>query len=446
MDKYNSEWFDQDWLRFKFESLRRKDNFEPDAQKYQELLMRANLDGARDFNLKVSEAMVETDSLAAMVMGEKPSRFYFRFGAKVLDALAERLVLAEAGYLLDEGINPMDHLDAVFFPSGMGAIYTLTEFMAESIDDLDRARLRVKLADEGVDERPLFVQGNVVYVNTNNVLGERMRNKVIAPSIKVDTTDLMKVGKVLKQLGDRCFGLYFEPLTNPDIRYTNTKSMALLGSSYQIPVIVDNTFLTPYLQQPFRMGADVVIHSLTKYGNGFGDMLAGAIIGPKALISAIKLWQYDSGNVTQSPDSAIKLYDRISDMPSRMDTQAGNAKAIANYLKGSEYVDKVHYPDLEDETRGGLAGAVISFILAGQTLEERTAKERALMQYNIDHPGVINHEVSLGDNVNLMIGENTLGFPNVDSNAGFVRFAVGRTPDAEKTIKFLEKALTEVYK
>lgn len=428
----HEHWFNDEWKEFKETSLITPENYEKDVANFKKYSKRAS---GRTLRLQVSKPLSHVGQLGDMILGKEPKDFYFRLGSGVTDALAERLVLTEAGYLEEKGVNPLEHIAATTTPAGMAAIYAVAMELARNMSFEKRKGRR-------------FLQGKTVYTHTNNVLTDRMKEMGLEAAIKVDTTKPEDVESALRYNRGQIIGIFYEPVTNPLIEYTNTRAIHQIAKEYGVLVIVDNTFLTPYLQQPFRMGADIIIHSMTKYMNGEGDMLGGAVIGPQEFIKSMREWQTTTGCVIQSPTLALSLFDRLGMLSERMEIHVQDAKLFADYLKNSKYVEKVNYPDLGENTRDGSPGAVISFVMAGKDADEKIRREAALMQYLIDNSretGIL-YQVSLGDREHLMIGETTLGFGKSENlPAGLVRFAVGREPEAKEVISFLEKAFEHVY-
>lgn len=391
------------------------------------------------FDLEASTQDVATPFRRVAELGDieagQLGQWYNRFGSLAEFALCQLLVQLEAGYLTEKGINPLDHLAATVFPSGMGAIDTVARHLVRQIPITQRQGKRV-------------LHGETVYFNTNDVFGPRMEEMGLEAALRVDTRDVQELRTTLQQ-NPKVIAVYFEPVTNPLIQYTNTREVSEVAREHNVPVIVDNTFLTPYLQQPLRMGADIVIHSLTKYMNGHGDLTAGVVIGPKELIKAIRNLQTESGMVISSAETALTLYNRVSELPKRMEQHLTNAREIADFLKSPEcekYVQEVYFPKLsQEDTRYGLPGAVISFTPKGNTPEQRQQKEAELMQYVIEHPGSLVHKVSLGEQSHLFFGETTFGYGAGTLPPGVVRLAVGRE-SVEGAIQHLKAALQHVYK
>jgi cystathionine beta-lyase/cystathionine gamma-synthase len=279
-----------------------------------------------------------------------------------------------------------------------------------------------------------FIQGKTVYFNTNAVLSERMQEMGLDPAVKVDTTKVEEVKQALKENKGKIVAIFYETVTNPLLEFTNTREITRLARECGVPVIIDNTFLTPYLQQPLRLGADIVIHSMTKYISGYGDMLGGAVIGPTGFIDSLRGVQPDRGSVLQSTDAAKTLYERLGKLHERMELHLRNAKEIARYLTTVKQVEEIIYPALgKEDARHGSPGAVISYRLQGKDDEERRRYVRAMLRQVLAKPGPLTYKASLGEEGHL-IEEQADGF-----GAGLMRLAVGRMPSAEEVIQYLKE-------
>ncbi|HNX84974.1 MAG TPA: PLP-dependent transferase [Bacteroidales bacterium] len=174
--------------------------------------------------------------------------------------------------------------------------------------------------------------------------------------------------------------LYFETISNPLLIVAEGRRVIELGKKYGAKVIVDNTFATPLLWKPLDDGADMVIHSATKYLSGHGNLTAGVICGndTNLMQSAIEYRKY-VGHML-SPDDAYRLQTQMASFELRYRQQCDNAAAVASMLKSSDLVAGVLYPGLEShdtheaakELTGGKGyGAMITFDLAGASPEAK---------------------------------------------------------------------------
>lgn len=166
--------------------------------------------------------------------------------------------------------------------------------------------------------------------------------------------------------------VYVETPCNPTLAITDLKRAAEIAHEGGALLYVDNTFATPYLQQPISLGADIVLHSTTKYLNGHGDMIGGAIVGSKTLVH-----HFDSDYLkwiggVMSPADAAGLSKGIKTLGVRMDVHCANAKKVAEFLENHDMVEKVLYPGLESHPGHEIAkrqmkdfGGMMSFNVRG---------------------------------------------------------------------------------
>ena len=139
--------------------------------------------------------------------------------------------------------------------------------------------------------------------------------------------------------------LYIETPSNPVIDVFDIKTLAKLARAHHIPLVVDSTLATPVLLQPLKLGANIVVHSLSKY-MGDGEVIGGAILGNQKLIDDLRLvWFRDTGPC-MSPDNAIILCYHIESLFGRMQEHVFNAQQVANYLSSHQKVRKIYYPNI----------------------------------------------------------------------------------------------------
>jgi cystathionine beta-lyase/cystathionine gamma-synthase len=172
--------------------------------------------------------------------------------------------------------------------------------------------------------------------------------------------------------------IFIESPTNPLMKITNIREVASVAKSRGILTIVDNTFMTPYLQQPIKLGADIVVHSATKYLGGHNDVLGGIVVGAtQELCEKIKFIQNSTGGVLGPQDSWLMIRG-IKTLAVRMDRQQDNAFKIAKWLKERPEVKEVYYPGLpghpghniiSEQAKG--YGAMISFKVKRKEFIER---------------------------------------------------------------------------
>ena len=174
-----------------------------------------------------------------------------------------------------------------------------------------------------------------------------------------------------KELEKGCTILYLETPTNPTVKITDIERMAKKGKEAGAIVVVDNTFATPINQNPLALGADLVLHSATKFLGGHADALGGVVCGAKELIEPIYHYREING-ATLDPWAAYLLLRGMKTLKLRAEQQEKNALAIAQYLQQQELVEDVYYPGLETHTNHDIAkkqmkgfGGMLSFSLKG---------------------------------------------------------------------------------
>ena len=211
----------------------------------------------------------------------------------------------------------------------------------------------------------LVVSDNI-YGGTFRILDNVFKNFGITYKI-VDTSDLEAVEAAID---DDVKAVYVESPANPLLTVTDIEEVAKTAHKHGKLLIVDNTFLTPYLQRPLTLGADIVIHSGTKYLGGHSDVLSGlVVVNDKELADRLYYLQNAIGGVLAPWDSFLVIRG-IKTLGVRMDRHVKNAERIAQWLSGSGYVSKVYYPGLESDPgfevqkkQADGAGAMISFVL-----------------------------------------------------------------------------------
>ncbi len=166
--------------------------------------------------------------------------------------------------------------------------------------------------------------------------------------------------------------IYLETPGNPTINIIDIAHVAQVAKKHGIPLVVDNTFCTPYLQRPIELGADIIIHSTTKYIAGNSTAMGGIVLGKKDYIDQVRIEDYRNTGPTASPFNSWLLLLSLETLPLRMDKHCSNARAIADYLEQHPLVDKVIYPGLASHPQHELArkqmrdfGAMIAFEVKG---------------------------------------------------------------------------------
>lgn len=296
------------------------------------LLIHGGVDGDKTTGA-VSVPIYQTSTYKQSGLGENKGYEYSRTGNPTREAL-EKLI-AE----LEEGKN------GLAFASGMAAITAVLTLF--------------KSGDK------IIISDNV-YGGTYRVLDKVFKNFDLNYEL-IDTSDLEKVeSSITKEVK----AIYIESPTNPLMDITDIKKISEIAKKNNLLTIVDNTFMTPYLQKPIELGADIVLHSATKYLGGHSDLVAGlVVVNDEKLAERLYFIQNSTGGVLGPFDSWL-LIRGIKTLSVRMDRHLENAAYIAQFLNESPFVEKVYYPGLEShkgheiqkkQARG--YGAIISFVL-----------------------------------------------------------------------------------
>lgn len=203
-----------------------------------------------------------------------------------------------------------------------------------------------------------------VYGGTYRIM-TRVLNRLGIESTFVDTTDLNRVEEAIQP---NTKAIYIETPTNPLLKVTDIAATAKLVKQHQLYLIVDNTFNTPYWQNPLRLGADIVLHSATKYLGGHSDVVAGlVVVNDDRLATDLHFVQNSTGGILGPQDSWL-LIRGIKTLGLRMEAHEANARQIADFLVKHPSVKKVYYPGLESHPQHEVAkrqsagfGGMLSF-------------------------------------------------------------------------------------
>lgn len=211
-----------------------------------------------------------------------------------------------------------------------------------------------------------FIFGLDIYGGTFRIIRDIFGKFGLKASF-VDTTNLENIRKTILPSTK---GIFIETPSNPLLDITDIEGVVAIAREHKLITIVDNTFMSPYLQRPLELGADVVVHSATKFLSGHNDIIAGAIVlNDDALSEKISFAQVAIGAMIAPFDSWL-LMRSIKTLKVRMDYAQSNTEALVHYLKLHPAVEKVYYPTEADAERKAIhqrqasgGGAVFSFVL-----------------------------------------------------------------------------------
>ncbi|WP_305774486.1 cystathionine gamma-synthase [Lactococcus lactis] len=202
----------------------------------------------------------------------------------------------------------------------------------------------------------------------------RLMDKVLTKTgIIYDLVDLSNLDDLKAAFKEETKAIYFETPSNPLLKVLDIKEISAIAKAHDALTLVDNTFATPYLQQPIALGADIVLHSATKYLGGHSDVVAGLVTtNSKELASEIGFLQNSIGAVLGPQDSWL-VQRGIKTLALRMEAHSANAQKIAEFLETSKAVSKVYYPGLNSHPGYAIAkkqmsafGGMISFELTDE--------------------------------------------------------------------------------
>jgi len=300
-----------------------------------------------------------------MFAGERPGHIYSRISNPTLDLLERRIAIlegSEAGLALS---------------SGMGAIAaTLWTLLAPG--------------DEVIVDKTLY-----------GCTFAFMRHGLAKFGITVTHVDMTEPQNLAAVISEKTRVVYFETPANPNMRLVDIAAVSEIAHASGATVVVDNTYATPYLTRPIELGADIVVHSATKYLGGHGDVVAGLLVGRAEQVSQIRLYgMKDMTGAVMAPFNAMLILRGLKTLALRMERHCANAQAVAAMLEGAAGVASVHYPGLRSFAQHDLAarqmpgfGAMIAFELDGGIEAGRRLMNRLTM---------IGRAVSLGDAESLI--------------------------------------------
>ena len=218
----------------------------------------------------------------------------------------------------------------------------------------------------------LFKSGDKVIISSNVYGGTfRVLDKIFNNfGIKYSIEDTTNISELEKKITSDVKAILIESPANPLLTITDISAISKLAKKHDILSIVDNTFMTPYLQRPIELGADIVIHSATKYLGGHSDLVAGlVVVNTKELADKIAFIQNATGGILGPFDSFL-LIRGIKTLSVRMDRHVSNAEKLAEYLNDNKSVKNVYYPGLKNaqgydinKKQAKNGGAMISFEL-----------------------------------------------------------------------------------
>lgn len=299
----------------------------------------------------ISVPIFQSATFAHPAVGQSTGFDYSRAQNPTREYLEDTLAKLEGG------------VNALAFSTGMAAVTTLME---------------------------LFSPGAHIIASDDLYGGShRLFNHISAKNgIEFDFVDTADIDKLKKLIRSETKAVFVETPTNPMMHVTDIEAVSLICKQQGILLIVDNTFLTPYFQKPLLLGADIVLHSGTKYLGGHNDTLAGFLVmADKEIAERLQFLSKTIG-ACLSPFDSWLLIRGIKTLPLRMERQQETALKIANWLKEQEQVKAVYYPGLSNHPGYEISkrqatgfGGMLSFRLENKETACRVLEQVVLIQY-----------------------------------------------------------------
>ena len=352
------------------------------------------------------------DQAEAAFTGKEPRYRYTRLSNPTTAVFERKLALLEGGEA------------ALAAASGMGAISAVAATLCRAGDHI--------------------VATEVIY-GTSYVLLQDVMSRF---GVEVTFADATDVDALAAALRPTTRFIFIESPINPTLDIVDIEAVARLAGERAVPLVVDNTLATPYNQRPLALGADIVVHSASKYIGGHGDVIAGAVVGSASTVDAARRGALRTLGAALGPFEAWLCIRGLKTLALRMERHNANAMAVARFLRGRPAVERVFYPGLEDHPGNALArrqmrgfGGMVSFEVRGGLKAARRVMNsvrlctRAVSLGDVDtlieHPATMSH-ASIPKKVREPLGVTD----------GLIRLSVG-IEDAEDIIADLDFALAK---
>ncbi len=358
----------------------------------------------------------------SVFQSEKSGHVYSRYGNPTVEAVANKIASLEQ-------TDPTKEIWGFMTSSGMSAIFVLLQSL-------------LKPGDAILSPYQLYGGSTELFTKTFH------RQQI--DLYLTDFTDLNQIEEQVRSNNIKV--IYFETPTNPTLFCFDIAEIVKIAHQYDVKVVVDNTFSTPYLQTPFQFGVDYIIHSSTKYLNGHGNSISGIILGREGdADKAIIVQNLKLIGAICSPFEAWLIYNGLKTLELRVQRQCDNAMTIANHFLNHPKINTVFYPGLPSHSTHHIAikqmsrgfGGMLSFSLKTDSLSK--------VAHFIDSLVLATQAPTLGDVDTLVLHPDTSSHlrvtpeqkqkEKVDQN--LVRFSIG-IETCEDLIVDIEQALLNV--
>ncbi len=310
-------------------------------------------------------AAVDSNEMAALYSGEKPGYMYTRYGNPTLSALQQKVAALEGG---EAGLA---------FASGMAAISSAILAYIKAGDHVVAARSLYGAAYNFLNRKLPAMGASATFVQSTR---PEDFEKAIQPNTRL---------------------IYFETPSNPILEILDIAAIAGIASARGIASMIDNTFASPALQQPLKLGVTVSVHSATKYLCGHGDAMGGVVIGPKDYIERLDRDVLRDFGGIMSPFTAWLMLRGIHTLHVRMPVHCANAQQVAEFLARHPKVERVNYPGLVSHPGHELARRQMKSFGAMMSFEAKGGYEAG--KRVMDRVKIFARAASLGDTRSLIV-------------------------------------------
>ncbi len=323
--------------------------------------------------------------------GKSKAFMYTRYGNPTLQAAEEKIAALEGGQA------------GLVAASGMAAITTAVLALLQA-------------GDEVISTRSIY--GGTFHFFNQVLPRFNIRTQYISGET-LDSIERLVTAKTRL--------LYVETPANPIMRIVDLARASRLAAKHRLLLMVDSTFATPVLQRPLEFGADVVMHSVTKYLSGHSDIIGGVLVGNKQVIEKIRTMMKRLGGV-MDPTAAFLLLRGLKTLSVRVERQCETALAIARWLEKHPRVIKVHYPGLKSNPYYFLARRQMDGMYGGMVSADLRGGRRAAMRF-ADRLEIIHNAASLGG------VESLVSLPVLTSQWGYTREQLRAVGITEGTVR-----------
>ena len=329
---------------------------------------------------------------------------------------------------VQEKLSALENADSsIVFSSGMAAISSALLAM--------------------LDKGSHVVSSRDIYGGTYNFLYEDLDKF----GMSVTFTSPTDINAIEAAIQENTKILYFEALTNPLLKITPIKELVALGKKYNLRVVIDNTFLTPFNVKMLDLGVDLVVNSATKYLNGHSDLIGGTVSGSRKLVD--RVWpQLLKNGGSMDPHVCFLLERSLKTFALRMSTHNNNALALATYLENHSKIKRVYYPGLASHNQYELAkeqlqgknSGIISFEIKGGDEKAHALLKNLNLPKEATSLGGVESLISLPYNTSQASltkdQQKAIGI-----NDGLIRLSVG-VEEIEDLISDFNQAITNIFK